>query len=364
MREINLGKNLTTLRRRAGMTQEQLAEYLGVSKSSVSKWETGYAYPDICFLPLLAALFHTSVDELLGYEPQLTKEQIRRLYHELAAQMAQDAGKALERTRALVKKYYSCFPFLYQMAILYMNHGMLFENRDEIIGEAYLLCRRIQEESEDSVLVKDAVHIEAQLLLLQGKYEQVLDLLGEEVKAIPQEGELIGISYQSMGNQEKAAEVFQVCIYQHLLYLLQDSVNYVVMNLDQEAGKETLRRIQAVADLYQIDDLHFYTSIQISIIAALWAVRRGDCEKAEQEIEKAVSLAWKAKKEEKMILHKDSYFDRIDPWLKNLDLGQMAPVDVSVIKQGLLNGIAGQPEFERIKDRPRVRKALEKLRDM
>lgn len=65
-----------------------------------------------------------------------------------------------------------------------------------------------------------------------------------------------------------------------------------------------------------------------------------------------------------MILHKDSYFDRIDPWLKNLDLGQMAPVDESVIKQGLLNGIAGQPEFERIKDRPRVRKALEKLRDM
>lgn len=41
MREINLGKNLTTLRRRTGMTQEQLAEYLGVSKSSVSKWETG-----------------------------------------------------------------------------------------------------------------------------------------------------------------------------------------------------------------------------------------------------------------------------------------------------------------------------------
>ena len=41
MKEINLGRVLTENRRRRGMTQDQLAEHLGVSKAAVSKWETG-----------------------------------------------------------------------------------------------------------------------------------------------------------------------------------------------------------------------------------------------------------------------------------------------------------------------------------
>lgn len=41
MVNMNLGKNIMKYRRETGITQEQLAEYMGVSKSSVSKWETG-----------------------------------------------------------------------------------------------------------------------------------------------------------------------------------------------------------------------------------------------------------------------------------------------------------------------------------
>lgn len=40
-----------------GITQEQLADYMGVSKASVSKWETGQSYPDIVILPKMAAYF-------------------------------------------------------------------------------------------------------------------------------------------------------------------------------------------------------------------------------------------------------------------------------------------------------------------
>jgi transcriptional regulator with XRE-family HTH domain len=81
MKEINIAKTLTDKRRAKGITQDELAEYIGVSKASFSKWETGQSYPDIPYLPQLAAFFNISIDELMNYTPQLTKEAIRKLYH-------------------------------------------------------------------------------------------------------------------------------------------------------------------------------------------------------------------------------------------------------------------------------------------
>ena len=76
MKEINLGRVLIENRHKLGITQDELAAYMGVSKAAVSKWETGMTYPDITLLPQLATYFNISIDELMGYEPQMTKEQI------------------------------------------------------------------------------------------------------------------------------------------------------------------------------------------------------------------------------------------------------------------------------------------------
>ena len=64
-----LGKRIAALRKEKGMTQEQLAEKVGVSAQAVSKWENDISCPDITLLPLLAELFGVSVDELLGVKP-------------------------------------------------------------------------------------------------------------------------------------------------------------------------------------------------------------------------------------------------------------------------------------------------------
>ena len=79
MKELKIGRILVEHRRRRNITQEELAEYIGVSKASVSKWETATTYPDITLLPQLATFFNISIDELVGYEPQMTKTDIRKL---------------------------------------------------------------------------------------------------------------------------------------------------------------------------------------------------------------------------------------------------------------------------------------------
>ena len=55
MKEIHLGRILAEQRRSRGITQDELAAFLGVSKAAVSKWETESTYPDILLLPRLAS---------------------------------------------------------------------------------------------------------------------------------------------------------------------------------------------------------------------------------------------------------------------------------------------------------------------
>ena len=64
--EETLGKRIVSHRKKLGMTQDQLAEKLGVTAQAVSKWENDLSCPDIAMLPKLAALFSTTTDALLG----------------------------------------------------------------------------------------------------------------------------------------------------------------------------------------------------------------------------------------------------------------------------------------------------------
>ena len=64
-----LGKKISELRKEKGITQEELAERLGVSPQAVSKWENDLSCPDIMLLPELAKLFDVTIDELFSVAP-------------------------------------------------------------------------------------------------------------------------------------------------------------------------------------------------------------------------------------------------------------------------------------------------------
>lgn len=66
--EETLGKRIVAHRKRLGMTQDRLAEALGVTAQAVSKWENDQSCPDITMLPKLAEVFSVTTDELLGLE--------------------------------------------------------------------------------------------------------------------------------------------------------------------------------------------------------------------------------------------------------------------------------------------------------
>lgn len=72
-----LGLKIAYYRKLNGLTQEALAERVGVSAQAVSKWEQQISYPDIMLLPILAGIFKISIDELFGIS--LEKETVYSL---------------------------------------------------------------------------------------------------------------------------------------------------------------------------------------------------------------------------------------------------------------------------------------------
>lgn len=74
----NIGKRIKDLRKKNDLTQEKLADLLGVTYKSVSKWECGLTAPDLAMIVPLARVLHVSADELLGMRP--TEQDERKAY--------------------------------------------------------------------------------------------------------------------------------------------------------------------------------------------------------------------------------------------------------------------------------------------
>ena len=91
---IYLSANLKKYRILKELTQEDVAEYLGITAQSVSKWERGESYPDITLLPALANIFETSVDLLLGMDT-IRADKTRRNIHKTAVEYQQSGDYAL-----------------------------------------------------------------------------------------------------------------------------------------------------------------------------------------------------------------------------------------------------------------------------
>ena len=71
--------NFKTMRKHRNLTQEQIAEALGVSCQAVSKWEISSSYPDISLLPIIADYFGVSVDFLIGHDTSKRFEEIDKV---------------------------------------------------------------------------------------------------------------------------------------------------------------------------------------------------------------------------------------------------------------------------------------------
>lgn len=357
MNELHLSEHIAGLRRERKITQEELADFLGVTKAAVSKWENGQTMPDILLLPQIAGFFGVTVDALIGYQAQLSGEQIRRCYLELCEDFANlPFSEAADRTRSLVRRYYACYPFLLQIGVLYLNHFMLAKREEEggrLLNEGVHLCDRILKECRDVGVCGDAAALKAILELQLGHAKEVIEIL-EPVSDLSriswQSGTVLVRAYCMEGKTDLAKNYVQVKQYTDLLNLIGGASQLLDLYEEEpERCWEIMRRAEGIIELYQVEKLHPNLAAQYYFQAALICMSGDEKDRALEMLGGFGRCVGGLLEAERIRLHGDSYFDRLDEWIDCLPLGDMAPRDQKFVKESAL-GALSHPAFSELKD--------------
>ena len=181
--QLKFGENLRTLRQNAGVTQDRLAEYLGITSQAVSRWESGACYPDLEFLPGIASYFHTTVDALLGCDraEQEQNDAVRTMSALLSAGKREDAVQFAHEKLAL-------YPGNHALAVMLASAMFLYGKTEPYAAERYRegesLCRRVLRDNQDVTVAGDLLRLTAKntlsyLLLRQDKREDAIRIAME-----------------------------------------------------------------------------------------------------------------------------------------------------------------------------------------
>lgn len=177
--KLNLAQNIRKFRKEKKLTQEQLAEVMGVTLGAVYKWESGQSIPELNFIVEMADFFETSIDVLLGYEwhnssadktlAKLKKLRMEKCYTEGASA----ARKAL-------RNYPNHFTIVYECAQLFYEKAEQEQSRCDYeialkqLGRACDLMAQNTDESINELLIRNQM---AQIYFMLGRTDTCLRIL-------------------------------------------------------------------------------------------------------------------------------------------------------------------------------------------
>ncbi len=180
---MQLNKNIVRLRKKRGLTQEQLANLLNVSVTAVSKWENGNNRPDIELLPDMADVFQVSIDSLLGYEKAY--KHLDKFIVEIENDLKLECyDEAMERLRDVIKKYPNDFRVNHLLGDTYYSLIVSdFTCKEKYIEKAifyYERCIELFEERYCEITTIESLEIQIVTLLLwkeKDNYDDALALI-------------------------------------------------------------------------------------------------------------------------------------------------------------------------------------------
>jgi len=123
----NIGQRIKELRKRNDLTQEKLADYLGVTDKAVSKWECGMTVPDLSLIIPLSRILHTTADELLGGSTKETDARRLELDDKCVNYWKYDQEEMYRLALAAVNEYPGEYKYLVWLAG--MEYFMAYDDR-------------------------------------------------------------------------------------------------------------------------------------------------------------------------------------------------------------------------------------------
>lgn len=366
MKNIQIGNIIQKKRKERGLTQEELAEAVGVSKPTVSKWESGQCYPDITLLPVLASFFGISVDQLIDYRPQLSREEIRQIYIQLSDEFAKEGFDSVyPKLQELIRKYYSCWPFLFNMAQLLFNQisGLGSEQKmQQILQDAQRLYRRVEELCEDAYLAGQAREAQAAMFIMLNEPDKALELLEGRVKPSISADMLSASAYVQKGDRNRAELLYQKHIFYALLDLLSNIQSIIALYRDQpESAAQWIASAEQTALCFKMQKTQPSGILGLYLNGAMVFAQSQDADYTLELLEKYVQIVTSSEIYP-IRLRNGGLFTRVkEAFEEDLDLGVSPPRDERMIRKSYRDAVVSQPIFSFLSENKQFQKLVQRL---
>ena len=174
---MNIGEVIKKLRKEKEVTQDKLADYLGISYQAVSKWENGAALPDITLIAPLASYFGVSADVLFSINKEKNDQKTAEYRVEYQFQSNKGETQAcIDLMREALSEYPRNYDFMSNLAhSLFMQKcakGISDEDRNEMIK----ICERLLEDCTDDSIRHSAIQTLCFTYPEMGKKEEAVEL--------------------------------------------------------------------------------------------------------------------------------------------------------------------------------------------
>ena len=296
--ETNIAENIRAYRKERGLTQEQLAEVLGVSVGAVYKWESRSSLPELRLIMEMADFFEISVDALLGYriKDNRLNAAVERLWQ---ASRSRD-DDALSEAEKAIRKYPHSFDVMYAAAHLYYTFGAATR-------KGPWLRRAIELLDSARLLVSQCMDSRINESWLCGMIAEMHEMLGETGKALEMLkaynpgaifNDRIGIMLLSAGGDpEEANNFLEDGFLRTISRLIQTVIGYAMLfdvKNDNASGIEMMHWIiPTLEGLKKTNEPDFLVKMIVVFNAflAVFQYKSGDRKGAEESLRKAKLLA-------------------------------------------------------------------------
>lgn len=297
--KVLLAQKLREFRKKQGLTQEQLAEAMGVTVGAVSKWESGSSTPDISIILELADFFETSVDVLLGYTQQSAslEDSVCRL-RELRIQKEYEA--AFREAEKALKRFPNNFQVVYESARIYQLAGLERCDKAALIRcqELYRRSLELISQNEDREISPVSIYIAiANAMHSAGDVEGALKLLKEYNVEGVNNVEIGTILAKEKETSQEALNYLTRALLSAETSMLQFSVGYAnaCLHLDRPAQALEFNRLlyQFIQGLKEPGKASYLDKSQVILLVlnVFACFQLGDRERTKEYLRQARQLA-------------------------------------------------------------------------
>lgn len=348
---MRIDKIIKEKRKELGFTQEEVAQYLGVSAPAVNKWENGNTYPDIMLLPALARLLKTDLNTLLSYNEDLSEQEIIIFMNEFLETLHKKGFKVgYEMGMKKIQEYPNSDKLINRIAMSLEGAMIMLgvDNKDEYEDQIEKLYERTVN-SSDADISNSSKSMMISKYIKREEFEKAQELINSLPSIDPNKRSFQSDLYFKQGKTHEAARLLEIQLRNYAIIMYVNLKKMMQISLKENDEKNAKYYVDIASETARLYDLGEYSAYMAEV--ELYAYNKDDV-KTIDTIKKVMDLLPKMTETYQSKLYSHIFQNSAKKTEENKESL------VNSIKVSILKAMKKDEEFTFLKDNKEFKKLL------